>query len=455
MKTEQQIARFVREVSWSSLPASVIDATRRQLLADLGAAIAGASADGCEAVVALAKTIGGTPEASILFYGGKVPASQAALANSVMARALDICDAAEPGAHPGTAIIPAALATAELVGGVSGADFLTAVAVGTEIALRFNLGQLEYDGFDPTGVCVPLGSTAAAAKILGLSEKETWNALALAFCRLGGSFQANIDGALAVRMIEGWASETGVTCARLASKGVTGPANFLEGTYGYLHLFGRDRISSESIVNGLGTEYRAKKLMFKKYPSCGATQASTEIVLNLAADNGLEAGDVERVEVSVSPYVYKLVGHPFKLGTNLKVDAQFNIRYCVANALVRKASKLVHFEERAIRDPEVLRLARKVNVTPDSTLARQGDCAAQMRIMTRGGREYSGELAIAPGFPGNELTEEEHLKRFWDSVKFSTLPFGAERAEALLDGLRRLEDTKDAGSFVTSLLAVQ
>jgi 2-methylcitrate dehydratase PrpD len=240
----------------------------------------------------------------------------------------------------GSAIIPAALAAAEVVGGVSGADFLAAVCVGDELAIRLNLGEAEYDGFDPTGVCVPFGATAAAAKILGLDEEQTWNALALAFCRCGGSFQANVDGALAVRVIEGWVAETGITCARLAGRGITGPPNFLDGIYGYFHLFGRDRVTGERALFGLGADYQMNRLVFKKFPSCGATQAATETILELAETEGLGASDVERVVLTVPPYIHKLVGHPFRVGANPKVNAQFSIRYCVANALVRKGSTL-------------------------------------------------------------------------------------------------------------------
>ena len=91
------------------------------------------------------------------------------------------------------------------------------------MAARLNLKEPDYDGFDPTGVCVVFAATAAAARILGLDETRTLNALALAFNRCGGSFQSNIDGSLAVRVIEGWVAETGVTCALLAARGVAAP----------------------------------------------------------------------------------------------------------------------------------------------------------------------------------------------------------------------------------------
>ena len=116
------------------------------MLTIVGTIIAGASDEGCETAVTLARELGGKPEASILIHGGTVPAGQAAFVNAIMARALDFCDAMVPGAHSGSAVIPAALAAAEAMGGVSGADFLAAVCVGVELAIRLNLGEAEYDG---------------------------------------------------------------------------------------------------------------------------------------------------------------------------------------------------------------------------------------------------------------------------------------------------------------------
>lgn len=453
MYTENQLVGFVCGTSFADLPSAVVRATKDQLLADLGTAIAGAFAEGCETVVDMARSAGGEPEASVLVHGGKVPAERAAFVNAVMARALDFCDAAVPGAHLGTAIIPAALAAADLVGGVGGAEFLTAVAVGTELALRMNLGELEYDGFDPTGVCVPFGSSAAAAKILGLSKVETTNALGLAFCRCGGSFQANVDGSLAVRVIEGWVAETGVTCARLAGRGITGPSNFLEGVYGYLHLFGRDRVTGDSIVAGLGTDYRAERLVFKKFPSCGATQASTQLILDLMAEERFEADGVERVEVKVPPYIYRLVGHPFQLGSNPKVNAQFSIPYCVANALSRRASRLAHFEEDAIKAPEVMRLVEKIEVVPDAALDVRGHTAVDMRVISQGGKEYLLSTDVAPGFPESPLTEDEHLQRFADCVEFAANPPEAHKVASIIESVARLEELADIRELVPLLQA--
>lgn len=453
MTCEREIARFVCAAAFEEIPAAALHTARDVVLGVVGTTVAGASAEGCETVVEMTRDLAGKPEASILVHGYKAPAQQAAFANAIMARALDFEDSMAPGAHAGAAVVPAALAAAELAGGASGADFLAAVTVGLELAVRMNLGESEYDGFDPTGVCVPFGATAAAARILGLSEEETWHALALAFCRCGGSFQANVDGALAVRMIQGWTAETGVTCARLAGRGITGPRNFLDGVYGYFHLFGRDRVGAEELLPGLGVEYQLDRLVFKKFPSCRGTQSATELVLGLVEDEGLEAREVERIEVRIVPYLDRLVGHPFLLGDNPRVNAQFSVRYCVANALLRKASTLAHFEPDMIRDPEVPALVDRVDVVADPDLDARGHSAADVLVVSKDGREYLRSTDIGPGFPGNPLTRDDQVRHFRDCVAFGANPMlDAKRGEQIVDAVEYLDEMDDVRALISLLL---
>jgi hypothetical protein len=118
--------------------------------------------------------------------------------------------------------------------------------VGTEVSARLNLSEAEYDGFDPTGICVPFGATAAASKILGLREKELWNALALALNSCGGSFQSHVDGSLGVRFGRPCCTRGFSAPGRYRDYG---PQNFLDGVYGYSHLYGRDRMTGRATSN--------------------------------------------------------------------------------------------------------------------------------------------------------------------------------------------------------------
>jgi 2-methylcitrate dehydratase PrpD len=281
MSLEHELVRFVCRTAYDDLKPELLRIIKNQLLTVLGTTIAGSTQTGCQTLIDFYLSQGGKEEATILIHGGRVPANAAALVNGVMARALDFDDALAPGVHIGASTVPAALAAAELRSGLNGREFLTALLVGAETGVRLNLTEAAYNGLDPTGLCTVFAATAAASRVLGLTEEETWNALALAFNRAGGSFQSNIDGSLAVRVIQGWVAESGVMCARLAREGITGPKNFLEGVYGYYNVYGKGLVDPGYALANMGSRFECEKILFKKYPSCGLTLGSTDVILTL------------------------------------------------------------------------------------------------------------------------------------------------------------------------------
>ena len=453
MQVEKKLAEYVSETGFNDLPQEPVDIAKKVVLTVLGTTIAGATAEGCEALVDQVKEWGGREEATILIHGGKVPAHNAALVNSAMARALDFCDAMAPGMHVGSSSVPTALAIAEFTGGCSGKEFLAALVLGTEVAARLNLSESAYDGFDPTGVCSIFAAAAVAGKLLHLNSEQMLDALALAFNKSGGSFQSNVDGSLAVRLIQGFVSQGGIICAQLAQRGITGPRNFLEGVYGYFHLYAKDKHNPQAVVAELGERFELAKTVFKKYPSCGATLSSTDAILELIKEKELVSEGVTGIDIMVTPYAHKLVGHQFNIGGNPKVAAQFSIQYCVANALLRKSPKLEHFDEPAIREPKIIELINKIQVGADPTLEKRGHTAVDMRVTTRDGGILHKSVDIARGFPGNPLTKEEHNQRFQNCVSYAEKPLPPENIEQVVSLVSQLEELADVRSLIPLLLS--
>ena len=452
MPIEQQLADFVCHLQADAVPAPAQRIVRLMLLAVAGTGIAGAAEDGVAALRALLCEAGGAPQATTLVYGDRLPAHAAAQFNATMCRALDYCDAMAPGPHIGSALFPAALAAAELAGGCSGAEFVAALAAGAELSSRFNLSEAQYDGFDPTGVAVVFSAAAAASRILKLTPVQTLHALALAFNRCGGSFQSHVDGSLGVRIVQGWVAEAGVQCAQLAQRGVTGPVNFLGGHYGYAHLYGRGTLDVEGVAAGLGQEWRLHLMVFKKYPSCGVTQGVTELALAMVAEHGLQAADVRSVEVRLPPYAHKLVGHAFRTGANPRVDAQFSAAYCVANAFVRRASKLQHFAPAQVHEPALRTMIERIAVRADPAMDARGHTAVDLEVVTTAGRTLKRGLDVAPGFPGADLDDAQHLARFRDCLAFAPRPLPAPQVERLLAALAGIADLDDVRTLVPLLV---
>jgi 2-methylcitrate dehydratase PrpD len=453
LEPDRRLAAFVVGLRLPSGPPEIPRVVRRMAMAVAGTGIAGAAEDGVGALRELLLDAGGTPQATVLVYGDRLPAHAAAQLNGTMCRALDFCDAMAPGPHLGAALFPAALAAAELAGGCSGEEFLAALAAGAEVGSRLNLSEAQYDGFDPTGIVVVFAAAAAAARILALTEEQTLHALALAFNRCGGSFQSHVDGSLGVRVVQGWVAEAGVQCARMAARGITGPVHFLGGHYGYAHLHGRGTLDPASVTHRLGDDWKTSNVVFKKYPSCGVTQGVTELALGLVAELGLQPSDVENALVRLPPYAHRLVGHAFRTGANPRVDAQFNAGYCVANALVRRSSSLRHFAPAQVHDPTVREMIDRVRVIADEALDARGHASVDLVLTTRDGKTHARGLDIPPGFPGNDLDDAQHLARFGDCVAYAPDPPAAARNGQLLQSIERIAELPDVRALVPMLVA--
>jgi 2-methylcitrate dehydratase PrpD len=234
---------------------------------------------------------------------------------------------------------------------------------------------------------------------------------------------------------------------------MTGPEEFLSGIYGYFHLFGKDRDNSEAILEGLGKKYKMVDTVFKKYPSCGATQSSTDAILALIKEHDLTPESVSSIYVYVTPYAYRLTGKDFQIGDNPRVDAQFNIQYCVANALLRRSSRLEHFDERAISDLRNSGITRKIRVFGDTALNATGHTAMRMEVKTVNSKIFSKNVDVASGFPGNPLTQKEHLDRFRLCLEYAGDYYRLENLEKIISTVGNLEDMKDVRAILPLLRA--
>lgn len=451
---EQTLVEYIMNTHFHDLPEHAIEIGKALVLTILGTAIAGATSEGCEALVEQVREWGGRKEATILGHGGQVPAHNAAFINAIMARALDFCDGMIPGLHLGATCVPTALAVAELTGGCSGKDFLTYLVVGAEVAARINAcSTYKGNAFKPTGVCGIFGTSAIAGRMLHLNPKQMLNALALAFNRSGGSFQSNIDGALAVRVVMGFVAQGGIMCAQLAKRGITGPKNFLKGQFGYFHLFGDDKYDTEILLGEWAKRFDITKIMFKRYPTCWNNTSSIDAMLKLVNERDLLPEDVDRINITITPHQYRLVGHPFKAGDNLRVNAQFSVQYSVATALVRKGLLLEHFDEPAIREPGIMEIIDRIDVTADPELHKQGRNAAIVSVKTKHGTTYE-EIVLSPrGRPDNPLTREDHIERFNQCLNYAVRPLPRENADRILSMVMRLEELPDVRALIPLLVS--
>jgi 2-methylcitrate dehydratase PrpD len=448
----RMLVRNVLETSYEDIPKEAIAVTKLAILDTIGCMIAGVGESGCDVIREQVVDWGGKKESTILGYGDKVPCPNAVLVTGTMARALDYDTVWERGLHMSAASVPAAIAVAELRGGLSGRDFITALVAGEDLAARIHLATSDYNGFEPTGVCGILGIASITGKILGFDERQMLDAVAIAFNRSAGSYQPNIDGALAVRVMQGLASRSGIESALFAARGITGGEGVLQGTYGYFHLFSGAKYDAQVLTNGLGKEFLgAREPTFKKYPACGGTTTAIEASLELVNQHNIRPEQVDEITVDSSRFFFHQLGKPFRVGTNPQVDAQFSYQYTVANVVVRRRFTLEDITPEAIGDPEVLRMVAKVQTRPNDDLVKESTRATIVAIRRKDGRRFSKQMNFPTGSKQRPISRDEVREKFESCARFGQRKTPKARIDQIVkivDKLEEIEDVRDLSNLL-------
>lgn len=451
MDATSRILQHIEKTRFQDLPEAVVENTKRFILDSIGVALAGCNAPGCREVVDLIKEWGGKPEATIMSYGGKVPSPSAAMVNSMMMHALDFDDTLDESAlHAHVSVLPAALAAAESSGNISGADLISAVALGVDMVCRLGLSTRRPLSWIRTATCGTFGAAVAAGKVMGLDREKLSHALGIAYSKTSGNAQCLIDGGLVKRMQPAFSAQSGVLSAFLAQSGITGARDFLEGQYGFFNLYESGDYNQEKLVEGLGKEYEGMRLSIKPYPSCRMTHASIDAAL--AAKNGynIQPASIEEIVVYVSKMAQEMVGQPFAIRDNPQVDAQFSIPYTVATAILGGDVRLEDFEKASIGGASVLDLAKKVRVIADPALPARDMDRARVIVQARSGT-YEMTTTTMKGSPGNPLNNEECIGKFLKCVDYGRFDGLKKKAPSIIERVLHLEALGNIEGLTTLL----
>ena len=435
------------------LPPSASEMAKRVLLDETGVMI-GASGLAPEArpFVEMARS-GGEGPARILGTPYEVTAPSAAFANGAFAHALDFEDAFElsPG-HPNASLVPALLALAQAHGPVDGPRFLTALAVGCDIACRMALAldrPMEAGGWYPPPILAGFGAVAGAANLMGLDATATRNAISLMMCQTtmpGEIKYASGSDLRAVR--EAFPAQAAVISALLAKQGVTGFEQPLEGPAGFYALYADGQFDPSRLTDRLGEKYWIEELTFKPWPSCRGTHAFIEMIFDLQQSHGFAVEDLEKI-VCHTDSVHQMLFEPesVRRQPSTAIEAKFSIPFCVALALVRKRVTLDDFAPVDLADPQLLSMGRKVHNDPVQTHPWDAGRGGGLTLQLASGRILSAEIRHALGSPENPLSKASLVDKFVMCAGKAADPIGETDARNLAARILALETCEDVGAL--------
>jgi aconitate decarboxylase len=449
------LARNAVNTRFEDLPAESVSFQKQRMVDNIGTCLAGSSETTVGWVRELVAEWEGKSQCTVLVHGLKAPCQDAAFINSVMARVLDFCDGANPGYHPSSTDIPTALAVGEMLGS-NGKEIITALAVGADVAHRIiSAGTYEkstshaFHGFDGNVVGVFAGA-AISGKLLGLDVDQMTHALGIALNQAAGTLQSNIDAALVVPVIQGFITRGGILSALLARKGITGVKNVLLGPYGFYHLYTRGKCRPQMLTEDLGKRFCGPEYtFFKKYPSCGLSLCITDAALDLASKSEFGPDDVESISVKLSDVGYHVIGKAFTLGEHPDVDAKFSAQYCIANAVARRDSRLEHFTDRYIRDPAVLSLVNRIEVSLDKEMILDENV---VEVRLKSGRQLTSHKQWGKGWPQNPLTKDEFEEKFRRCMAYAPVKTLSVNVNMIVETINSLEDVQDLRDLIGLLV---
>ena len=452
------LAAHAAHLAYEALPQPLVERIKLCVLDTLGVSIGATTlSEEAKIVVDYVRDLGGKAESRILGYGGRAPAAWAVFANGSLGHMLDYDDVGA-GGHVSIATVPVAFALAEKHGGVTGREFLAAIAAGTDIHVRLNQAVdipdwTMAEGWFATQLFGFISGAATAARLLGLDVEQTENAFGVAYTQLSGSRQMAVGAATHLRSMQaGFSGQGAVLAAQLAQRGIVGSREIIEGRYGLFHNYVRTgKADWNAIVGDLGERFPMLEVHgFKVWPACGYTRATNTATLQLKREHAIAAEDVDAITIVGGTGATQLLSEPLELKRRpkLSIDGKYSIPFTTAVMMVQGNVTLRDYTDEGLRDARVLAMADRVWYRPEhgGVLPSGGNSAVSrptVEIRLKDGRVVSHKPQGVPGDPQHPVTREMLETKFRDCVSFAAKPLAPERVERAIEMIRDLENVPD------------
>jgi 2-methylcitrate dehydratase PrpD len=434
----QELARFVVESRWSSIPTEINHEAKRALLNWAGCAIGGCRDEAVDTALAALSEFAGRPQTTVLGRGERMDILNAAALNALSSNILDFDDThLRTVIHPTVPVAAAVIALAEH-SRATGAQLLHAFILGVEVECRVGnaISPEHYNaGWHITATCGIFGAAAACAKLLDLDAKTTAWAFGIAASQAAGTTGAHGS------MTKSWnmanAARNGLMAALLAAKGFTSTEQALEGERGFTRVFAQRRDLDE-IIRGLGETWELAQNTYKPYPCGIVAHPVIDACLALRDDARVTPDAVERVELRVHPLVRMLMGNAAPL-TGL--EAKLSVQHCAAAALIYGQVGVREFTDACVNDRAVAALRARATLVEDPAMPKE---AAGATMHVSGGSTFDKYVPHATGSLDRPMSDEALGRKFHSLAEWGWPECDTAKFIALAWSLDTLAD---AGAF--------
>lgn len=293
--------------------------------------------------------------------------------------------------HPGAHVLPAALAEGQRIGS-TGADLMTAVLSGYEIATRIARAFTPRPGLHPHGHWGAIGAAVAVGRLNDFTAEQLAQVIdAAAGLPLATPFASALAGSFVRNAWIPSASLNGVTAARIVQAGLGSVDATGISTYG--ELLGS--IDERELIRDLGDRWEITGGYFKRHSSCNYTHPPADAALELMFSGEFTSEEIADIRVYTHTLALSLDGrHP-----QTRLAAMFSIPHVVAVALATGSCQPVDFSPGRLDFPEIVRLRNLVSVELDTIIdgRRPAERGARVEITTASNVKHSAFLPNSVG----------------------------------------------------------
>lgn len=419
MTTDSAVS-FVHDASIDDFAGEPHDHLQARVLDTLASTTGGFQLPTTDVLRAYATTHHDGDGATVLDGTGERLSEQGtALVNATAANALDIDDGhRDVKGHPAAVVVTPALAAAEAIDATV-EEFLTAVGVGYELAVRAGLAIHATDGvYTGTGSWGAVGAAAAVARLRGLDRETTAAALGVAEYHAPRTpIMRGVERPGMTKDGIGWGAYTGLVAVDLAATGFTASGTVFDE-------------ANVTVTDDLGDRFYLTTGYLKPYPSCRWAQPGVDAVLDLHDTHDVEPTSIKTIRV-----------HTFEEATHLHTKhpetaeaAEYSYPYPIAAALVCGEFTPTHLEATWRENPMVRALADRVDlvVEPDLDSRFPHECLARIELITSDDRTFSSDVTQPRGARERPLSPEARRAKAADLFEPSLPPKTVEHIVSAL-----------------------
>jgi 2-methylcitrate dehydratase PrpD len=438
-----ELSRYISSALRKPAPREVAERAKVHLVDTFAAMISGSRLLPGKTGIGYVRTLGGRPEAGVVGTRIVAGAAHAALANGMSGHADETDDTHPPSlTHPGTSVVPAALAIGER-DRLPGKAVLRAIVLGYDTCARLLLALQPMpflrSGHHAGAFGQLFGAAAAAGALLKLDAQRVRYMLSFAGQQASGLYTMfrdpeHIEKAYAMG---GMPAHNGTQAALMAAHGFTGVEDMFSGERDFFYTFARDA-NREELTRGLGRDYEILRGGIKRWPVGGPIQGPLHVLRDLMQEHRFAADDVEELVARMPDKELEIVNNR----DMPDISVQHLLAVMLRDGTVTFASA---HDFKRMRDPRVLALRKRIKAVGDPELTdpqRRWRCVMEIRL--KNGRTLNHQTMAAKGSFENPLTRDEEEEKALDLI----VPIlGKRRGEALLTALWGFEDLKDVRSL--------